>query len=63
MALSLSSLQNPIPADLVIVVFFGRTLGEEAELCKDLDGYCGAFRDLEGRGWPPALNYPISRSA
>ena len=39
MALSLGSLYALIPAGLIVIVLFGRTLGEEAELRKGLEGY------------------------
>ncbi|MBY5441458.1 methyltransferase family protein [Rhizobium leguminosarum] len=39
MALSLGSLYALIPAGLLIIVLVGRTLGEEAELRKGLEGY------------------------
>ncbi|MGO8388970.1 methyltransferase family protein, partial [Rhizobium johnstonii] len=39
MALSLGSLYALLPAGLLVVVLFGRPLGEEAELRKGLVGY------------------------
>ncbi|EJZ18053.1 isoprenylcysteine carboxylmethyltransferase family protein [Rhizobium sp. Pop5] len=54
MALSLGSLYALIPAGLLVVVLFGRTLGEEAELRKGLAGYKQYMERVRWR-WIPGI--------
>ncbi|MBB3133241.1 protein-S-isoprenylcysteine O-methyltransferase Ste14 [Rhizobium pisi] len=54
MALSLGSLYALIPAGLLVVVLFGRTLGEEAELRKGLEGYAEYMARVRWR-WIPGI--------
>jgi protein-S-isoprenylcysteine O-methyltransferase Ste14 len=54
MALSLGSLYALIPAGLLIIVLFGRTLGEEAELRKGLEGYADYMVRVRWR-WIPGV--------
>lgn len=54
MALSLGSLYALIPAGLLVVVLFGRTLGEEAELRKGLEGYQAYMARVRWR-WIPGV--------
>ncbi|MBY3465933.1 isoprenylcysteine carboxylmethyltransferase family protein [Rhizobium laguerreae] len=54
MALSLGSLYALIPAGLLVVVLFGRTLGEEAELRKGLEGYAEYMERVRWR-WIPGV--------
>ncbi|EJC80084.1 putative protein-S-isoprenylcysteine methyltransferase [Rhizobium leguminosarum bv. trifolii WSM2297] len=54
MALSLGSLYALIPVGLLVVVLFGRTLGEEAELRKGLEGYAEYMGRVRWR-WIPGI--------
>ncbi|WP_222340758.1 methyltransferase family protein [Rhizobium leguminosarum] len=54
MALSLGSLYALIPAGLLVVVLLGRTLGEEAELRKGLEGYAEYMERVRWR-WIPGV--------
>ncbi|MBY5647436.1 isoprenylcysteine carboxylmethyltransferase family protein [Rhizobium leguminosarum] len=54
MALSLGSLYALIPAGLLVVVLFGCTLGEEAELRKGLEGYAEYMERVRWR-WIPGV--------
>ncbi|MBY5316853.1 isoprenylcysteine carboxylmethyltransferase family protein [Rhizobium leguminosarum] len=54
MALSLGSLYALIPAGLIVIVLFGRTLGEEAELRKGLEGYADYMERVRWR-WIPGV--------
>ncbi|QIO51135.1 MULTISPECIES: methyltransferase family protein [Rhizobium] len=54
MALSLGSLYALIPACLLVIVLFGRTLGEEAELRKGLEGYADYMVRVRWR-WIPGV--------
>ncbi|MGM5055819.1 methyltransferase family protein [Rhizobium sp. 814_E9_N1_1] len=54
MALSLGSLYALIPAGLLVIVLFGRTLGEEAELRKGLEGYADYMARVRWR-WIPGV--------
>lgn len=54
MALSLGSLYALIPAGLIVVVLFGRTLGEEAELRRGLEGYAEYMERVRWR-WIPGV--------
>ncbi|ARO30784.1 phospholipid methyltransferase protein [Rhizobium sp. NXC14] len=53
-ALSLASLYALIPVGLLVVVLFGRTLGEEAELRKGLEGYAEYMDRVRWR-WIPGV--------
>jgi len=53
-ALSLGSLYALIPVGLLVVVLFGRTLGEEAELRKGLEGYAEYVERVRWR-WIPGV--------
>ncbi|ABC91474.1 putative isoprenylcysteine carboxyl methyltransferase protein [Rhizobium etli CFN 42] len=53
-ALSLGSLYALIPVGLLVVVLFGRTLGEEAELRKGLEGYAEYMERVRWR-WIPGV--------
>ncbi|ANK92270.1 phospholipid methyltransferase protein [Rhizobium sp. N6212] len=53
-ALSLGSLYALIPVGLLVVVLFGRTLGEEAELRKGLKGYAEYMERVRWR-WIPGV--------
>ncbi|OWO95964.1 isoprenylcysteine carboxyl methyltransferase [Rhizobium esperanzae] len=53
-ALSLGSLYALIPVGLLVVVLFGRTLGEEAELRKGLEGYVEYMERVRWR-WIPGV--------
>ncbi|MGO7565541.1 isoprenylcysteine carboxylmethyltransferase family protein, partial [Rhizobium johnstonii] len=61
MALSLGSLYALIPAGLLVVVLFGRTLGEEAELRKGLVCYLEYMACVRWR-WIPVSITLWSRS-
>ncbi|WP_064694563.1 methyltransferase family protein [Rhizobium aegyptiacum] len=54
MALSLGSLYALIPVGLLVVTLFGRTLGEEAELRKGLQGYAEYMARVRWR-WIPSV--------
>ncbi|MBB4477731.1 methyltransferase family protein [Rhizobium etli] len=54
MALSLGSLYALIPASLLVVVLFGRTLGEEMELRRGLEGYAEYMERVRWR-WVPGV--------
>ncbi|MBX4906036.1 MULTISPECIES: isoprenylcysteine carboxylmethyltransferase family protein [Rhizobium] len=53
-ALSLASIYALIPVGLLVVVLFGRTLGEEAELRKGLEGYAEYMERVRWR-WIPGV--------
>ena len=54
MALSLGSLYALIPAGLLVIVLFGRTLGEEMELRRGLEGY-EEYMDRVRWRWVPGV--------
>lgn len=54
MALSLGSLYALIPVGLLVVVLFGRTLGEEMELRRGLEGY-EEYMDRVRWRWVPGV--------
>lgn len=54
MALSLGSLYALIPVGLLVIVLVGRTLGEEAELRKGLEGYAEYMARVRWR-WVPGV--------
>ena len=54
MALSLGSLYALIPVGLLVVVLFGRTLGEEMELRRGLEGYAEYMERVRWR-WVPGV--------
>jgi len=54
MALSLGSLYALIPCAILIVLLAGRTLGEEAELRKGLEGYVDYTKRVRFR-WLPGI--------